>query len=188
MGCMTEQPGRYQRSPNAMIGALLVLLVVIAAFVGLRAISRDNEATPVATVDYAPVLKQARADKALLAPAPDPMPKGWRATSVRFSPAPHDSWHLGILTGNGKYVGIDESGSTVSDKVNEFLGNDATKGAPVPIGERRWQAWSRPDGNYALTLDTTTGSIWVGGSAGESVVRKFTGELSFDTTGVTGRR
>ncbi|MGI9155390.1 MAG: DUF4245 domain-containing protein [Marmoricola sp.] len=176
---MSEQPGRYQRSPNAMIGALLVLLVVIAAFVGLRAISRDNEATPVATVDYVPVLKQARADRRLLAPAPDPMPKGWRATSVRFVPGPDSSWHLGILTDKGKYVGIEESGSTVGDKVGQFLGSDATKGASVPIGKRRWQAWSLPDGNYALTSRTGTGSIWVGGSAGERLVRELTGELSF---------
>lgn len=177
---MSEQRS-YQRSPNGMVGALLVSLAVIAVFVGLRAISRDNTATPVATFPYGPLLKQARADKRLLAPAPDPMPDGWRATSARYVPGSNASWHLGILTAQGKYVGIEESRSPVSDKVSQFLGDAATKGNVTRVGKRRWRAWTLPDGDYALTLRTVTGSVLVGGSAGASMTRRLVDQLSFGT-------
>ncbi len=178
---MTEQPARYQRSANGLLGAILILLLVIAAFLGLRACSRDNQATPVLAVDYAPLLAQARADHQLLAPAPARMPRGWRATSVRYVPGNNASWHLGILTDKVKYVGIEESRQSQADAVNQFLGSGAVKGRSALIRRLSWQSWSQPGGDAAFTHTTPQGTVFVGGSAGEAVLRDFTGRLSFGT-------
>ena len=187
MGAMSEQPGRYQRSSGGLVGALLVLLLVIGAFLAIRGFSRDNRATPVRTVDYVPVLKQARADHRLLAPAPDPMPNGWRATSVRYVPGAHTSWHLGILTDQAKYVGIEESQQSPAEAVDSYLGTGAVKGTPIMIGRISWQTWSEPAGDFALTYSLPSRTVFVGGSAGEQAVRTLTRRLSpFDTARLAG--
>lgn len=174
---MSEQPGRYQRSSSGLIGAMLVLLLVIAAFLALRAVSRNNLPTPVSSVDYETVREQARSNGHLIAPAPDPMPRDWRATSVRYVPGPGPTWHLGLLTDAGKYVGIEEAPRTPRDMVGEYLGADATPGVPTTIRLRTWQTWTESGGDFALTLRTPDRTLLVGGSAGEAVVEDFTASL-----------
>ena len=49
---MSEQGGRYQRSFAGMIGALLITLVVIGAFVAFRALNRDELERRPEAVDY----------------------------------------------------------------------------------------------------------------------------------------
>ena len=39
---MSEQPGRYQRSMSGMVGALLVTILAIVAFVGFRAFTGSD--------------------------------------------------------------------------------------------------------------------------------------------------
>jgi hypothetical protein len=177
-GGMSEQAGRYQRSSSGLIGAMLVLLLVIGAFLGLRAISRDNQATPVQAVDYVAVMEQARNDGGMIAPAPDPMPQGWRATSVRYTPGAAKAWHLGMLTDTGKYVGIEEASRSAREMVDEYLGKDATRGRPTTIRTRTWQTWSEPGGDYAITLTTPHETVLVGGSASRTATLDFTDRLA----------
>ena len=49
---MSEQGGRYQRSFAGMIGALLITLLVIGAFVAFRALNRDELDGGPKPVDY----------------------------------------------------------------------------------------------------------------------------------------
>lgn len=174
---MSEQPGRYQRSPSGLIGAMIVLLLVIAAFLGVRAISRDNRPTGVAAVDYVGVMEQARNHGNLIAPAPDPMPKDWRATSVRYVPGSNPTWHLGMLTDAGKYVGIEEARRTPRDMADEFVGKGATKGRLTTIRSREWQTWTTPGGDFGVTLRSPDETVLVGGSADRSVLLDFTDQL-----------
>ena len=49
---MSEQPGRYQRSTSGMVGALLVTLLAILAFVAFRACNRTDLEVKPDHVDY----------------------------------------------------------------------------------------------------------------------------------------
>ena len=51
----TEKPGRYQRSANGMVGAMVVLVLLVGGFVAVQALGRDQDVDPVKTVDYQPV-------------------------------------------------------------------------------------------------------------------------------------
>ena len=51
-GSVSQQPGRYQRSTSGMVGALLVTLLVILAFVAFRALNRSNLDVKPERVDY----------------------------------------------------------------------------------------------------------------------------------------
>ena len=106
---MSEQPGRYQRSTSGMVGALLVTLLVILAFVGFRALNRSDLDVKPEHVDYLAQVgyaQQAGADVVY----PARLPSGWYATQVDvLARAARLELELSMLTGDGQYVGLVES-------------------------------------------------------------------------------
>ncbi len=173
---------KYQRSPGGLTGALIVTVLAVLAFVAFRGLVRDNDPTPVRTIEYAKVVERARADGQLLVMAPPELPAGWTATSATYSPGAAATWHLGLLTEEGRYVGVEEARTSAADLVREHVDLDAERGEDVAIGGQTWQSWSDAGGDYALTrslvLDGRSVSTWlVVGTAPESVIRDFAESL-----------
>ena len=106
------------------------------------------------------------------------MPAGWRATSVSYVPGRAPAWHLGMLTDQGSYVGIEESLATEKDVVEKFVDPDAERGDKVRLRGLTWRVWTDSGGDYALVLSTRKQTVLVGGSAGEKDVRALVGRLS----------
>ena len=157
------QPGRYQRSLGGLVGAMVILLAFVVVFIAFRGLVRDNPDAPlVDPVDYAPVVGPAAAQTGWPVAAPDPLPEGWVARSVRFEPPPGPSWHLGIITDEQEYVGIEQSVATVPSMLEAYVGEDAVAdGAvelalPVAPGDAAgdpvtWRRWRDGGGDIALT-------------------------------------
>jgi hypothetical protein len=146
---VSQQAGRYQRSFAGMIGALLVLLALVAAFVAFRAINRVEPETPVRAVDYQRTVDFARQNVDLPLLAPPELPTGWRATSVNFDEEPA-RWHLGVLTDNDRYVGLEQSRSSLRTMVERYVDPDAVPGEPVEVEGRPWRTWTDEGGDTAL--------------------------------------
>ena len=53
---MSGQAGRYQRSAGGMVGAMVVMVVLLVAWVGFRSLTTQEPDNPVKTVDYAQVV------------------------------------------------------------------------------------------------------------------------------------
>jgi uncharacterized protein DUF4245 len=159
-----------------MIGAMLVLLLVIGAFVAFRAINRTQPDNPVRPVDYEQTLQYARdqADFPLLAPAS--LPRGWRATSVTFVPDPV-RWHLGILTDQDEYVGLEQSRSSLATMVERYVDGNAVEGRVVRVDGEPWRRWSDAGGDSALTRVDAGVTTLVVSDAGEDVLVDFTETL-----------
>ncbi|HET8559342.1 MAG TPA: DUF4245 domain-containing protein [Marmoricola sp.] len=181
---MSESPGRYQSSPRGMLAALVVLVVGVTVFVGLRGLGQDNVQTPVQTVDYHGWVKSGRADGKLDVMVPAPMPRGWRATSVSYITGSDPRWHLGMLTDKGRYVGIEESWASPREMVQQYVDANAHRGKAVSIDGRRWQVWTDQGGDYAL-VDTRPSrlrghpeTVLVVGDADPPVLQQFVGSLS----------
>lgn len=132
-----------------MIGAMLVLLLVVAAFVAFRDLNRVEPTRPVAEVDYRQTLAYAREQAGFPVLAPDPLPAGWRATTVEFLPDPA-RWHLGMLTADEQYVGIEQSASSERDMVETYVDADATRSGAVIVDGTRWRVWVDSGGDTAL--------------------------------------
>jgi hypothetical protein len=147
---VSEQPGRYQRSPAGMVGAMLVLLGIIAAFVLFRSLFRDNQATPVQTVDYQQSVGYVRRQAHFHLVAPTRLPKGWRATSVSFTGGLEQHWHLGVLTDQERYVGLEQGDTTARSLVKQYVDPDATPGRAVSIEGHTWGSWTDSGGDRAL--------------------------------------
>ena len=173
---MSEQAGRYQRSASGMIGAMLVLLAVVGAYVVFRAVNRNEPESPVRAVDYQQTLDYARdqADFPLLAPAS--LPDGWRATSVDFVPEP-TRWHLGVLTDEDRYVGLEQSRSSVDKMVETYVDREAVRGKPVQVEGQTWRTWTDEGGDTALTREDGEVTTLVVGTAGLDVLVDYVESL-----------
>jgi hypothetical protein len=142
---MSEQPGRYQRSFGGMLGGLLVLLLGIAAFVVLRDVNRVDAGAPVQPVDYVRPARFAQQQARFEVLTPRTLPPGWRATSVRFDPtAEVQSWHLGLLTAEQRYVGLEQAERSPAAMVADFVDDEADEGGEVDIEGETWATWTDP--------------------------------------------
>jgi len=181
---MSQPSRRYERSNRGMLAALLVVVVGVAAFVGVRGLLSTNTATPVQTVDYHGWVKSGRDDGKLLILAPQPMPSGWRATSVTYATGSAPRWHLGMLTDQGRYVGLEEQWASPSEMVQQFVDANAVRGKAVRIAGRSWRVWTDSGGDYALVntrpskVKDHPESIVVVGDAPPEQIRRFVASLS----------
>lgn len=146
---MSEQAGRYQRSFSGLVGAMVILLVVVVAFVGFRALFRDNEGDPVQAVDYSQGMQQRQSVATFHLLAPATLPAGWEATSVRFSPEVPQAWHLGVLTEAGHYIGLEQAQASAASLVHEYVDSDATEGS----ARDGWRTFSDAGGDHALARE-----------------------------------
>ncbi len=154
---------RYQRSTGGLVAAMVLLVVGVMLLVGVRALLSPDADSPVREVDYervVPVARQA-APFDLLAPAT--LPPGWRATSVGFSDTPRPHWHLGVLTDDEAYVGLEQGSGSVASMVARYVDDEAERGAAVTVGNRQWASWRDAGGDLALVRrDGGTTTLVVG--------------------------
>ena len=183
---MSESPspagGRYQRSTGGLVGAMVVTVLAVLAVAALRSCTTDREPTPVRAVDYSAMMRAGRADDKLQVLAPPRLPAGWRATSAAYDTGSEPTWHLGLLTDKGTYIGVEEALGGVEDLVEEHVDPAAEQGEDVTIAGETWQSWRDAEGDYAvsrsLRVAGTTYESWVVvGSASESSIRDFAGTL-----------
>lgn len=178
---MSESP-RYSRTSGGLVGALVVTVVAVLALVGFRAVFGDDEPTPVREVDWTASVQHAREDGGLLVQAPARLPLGWKATSATYAGGPRPTWHLGLLTDHGRYVGLEESGAQVADLVAEHVDADAERGEDVAIAGATWQSWTDAGGDYAvarsLRRDGSPVESWlVVGTAPKAEIHDFAAGL-----------
>ena len=143
--------GRYQRSSGGLVGAMIVTVLLVLAFAAFRGLTRDNDATPVRAVDWTAMLRgRPRRRQARRCWRRDGCPTGWKATWRRTTPGASPAWHLGLLTDDRKYVGVEESRGSIEDLVEEHVDPDAERGKDVTIAGETWQTWTDAGGDYAV--------------------------------------
>ena len=64
--------------------------------------------------------------------------------------APSRPGTSGCSPTTGKYVGVEESRSSIEDLVTEHVDPDAERGKDVTIAGETWQTWTDAGGDYAL--------------------------------------
>ena len=179
----TSSPGagRYQRSSGGLVGAMIVVVLGVVAFAGLNALKTDHDETGVRAVDYQAMVRAGRADGKLSVPAPTSLPSGWKATSADYLTGSDPTWHLGVLTDKGDYIGVEEALGGAKDLVEEHVDPDAVQGKDVTVDGTEYQTWTDAGGDYALSREVDNGdvtqSVLVVGSAPASTIRDYTASL-----------
>lgn len=174
---MSEQPGRYQRSFPGMIGAMVVLLLVVGAFVLLRDINREDPANPVVAVDFRGPADYAREAADFPVLAPDELPEGWIATSVTFDEYKRQAWHLGTLTDEERYVGLEQAERPADGMIEEYVDEDATQGDDVTVDGVTWQTWTDAGDDLALVRSDDGVTTLVVGRVPQETIEEFLATL-----------
>jgi hypothetical protein len=160
-GPAPERPSRYDRSFGGLLAAMIVTVLFVAAYVGFRAITRDQPDIE-NKVDYLSCVAYLQeADLTVVYPAE--LPKGWTATSIDFQRGDPPQWRIGMLTDDGEFVGVVEQKSDVEDLLHSYVdkapvqGDDATP--DNGLGAPSWQSWSDAGGDHALSTVLGSGPL-----------------------------
>lgn len=182
---MSEQPGRYQRSPWGMVGALIVTLLVILAFVAFRAFNRPDLDTEPERVDYLAQVRFAQEsaqDHGADLVYPARLPAGWYATQVTFSPgSDRPELELSMLTADGGYVGFVQSPSTLSELLTTYVDVHPRAGTPVTVDGSvvsSWSTWTDSGGDTALSATLGHESLLVFGTVSQAQLEQLAGSLT----------
>jgi len=165
---------------NASLGDMLRSILLIGVLIlGLAAVGYWFQVKPdntVKTVDYATAVKAARSDADFAVLAPVSLPKGWKATSVRYEPGEHGQWHLGVLTDKGEYIGLEQSDIGPRRGIERFAPETKAKGTTTVLGQS-WQLRRSERGETTLVREDDGITIIVTGTATRGVIEDYTASL-----------
>lgn len=177
---MSEQPSRYTRSFNGMIGALIVTLVFVLGFVAWRAIFRADVDETTTTVDWRESVSLAD-EAGYPVVRPSELSEGWKATSVDLVAVGDPRWGLGVLTDDGDFIGIRQEDRSVDEMVRLYVDEDAVQGDEVTVTSdiaSTWQTWSDDGGDHGYSTEIGDEALLVYGSAPADEIEDFIGSLS----------
>jgi hypothetical protein len=177
------EPGRYRRSSSGMVGALLVTLLLIGAFVAFRACSRTDLQVDPDHVDYLAQVgfAQEAGDRVVY---PASLPGGWFATQLTVDSGPPTALQLSMLTGENEYVGFVQSPDSAPVLLTRFVDDDPTSGgaAEVPGGlggsVTRWDVWTDDGGDTALVARHAGETLLVFGTVSQAQLEELAGDLT----------
>ncbi|WBQ06918.1 DUF4245 domain-containing protein [Kribbella sp. CA-293567] len=164
------------RTMTNMFWALLACFIVVGF---LAAVTWRPKSEKVRAIEYTAQLEDAR-KVASWVRGPEPMPAGWTATNVEFR-APQQSpitWHLGIVTDQKKYVGLEQSNVTSKGFQTDELGKTSDDGTSTVAGVV-WQRKTLLDrkNEHALVLIGSGVTTIVTGNAGYQALETFAATL-----------
>lgn len=181
MDPVSEQPSRYTRSFNGMVGALIVTILFVLAFVGWRALFRDDVDAVAPTVDWQESVQLA--DEAGLAVVrPSGLPEGWQATSVDLvAVGDEPRWGLGVLTADGDYIGIRQQDMSADDLARRYVDEEPVEGDEASVASdvaSTWQTWSDDSGDHGFSTELGDETLLVYGSAPVEQIEDYIGLLT----------
>lgn len=146
---------------------MLVLVVGVLVFVGLRALTRDNGSSPVEAVDYLEAVGAAQGAGVSIVYPPS-LPQGWKATSIDYSGGSRPRWGVGMLTADRLFVGVRQEDADLSGLLETYVDQDPVEGDSVPVSGAlapRWQEWSDSGGDHAYSATVGGDTVLVYGTA-----------------------
>ena len=158
---------------TAVMGALLLGVVLVGQLV---TVTPDR---PEIRVDLADAVAGAKATATFVVIAPPALPEGWIATSARFTPG---AWHLGVLTADDKYIGLEQTTTSVKTIIDDFAPKSRVVG-DVQVAGETWQMRTESDGDRIYVRDLGETTVLVVGSARRTEVERYIASLSSDTAG-----
>jgi hypothetical protein len=167
-----------------MVGALVVTLLVIGAFVAFRAFDRTNLDVMPERVDYLAQVSYAQEDGTDVV-YPARLPSGWYATQVTVTPGRPPGFELSMLTAQGEYVGLVQSAQPLATLLTTYV-DPAPQPGPTPtvtgsVGQG-WKTWTDGGGDSALSAQRGHGgrqeSLLVFGTVSQSQLEQLASALT----------
>ncbi len=163
-----------------MVGAMIVLVGCVIAFVVFRETTRDVPELEPEAIDWTTAVVSIQSQGHEVA-HPAELQDGWIATTIEFLPTEPVTFGLNLLTDEGRFVGLRQEDQRLEDLLETFVDDEAVEGDAVQIegdlgGE--WQSFEDEGGDTALVLDRKDHYLMVFGSADEDVLVDFASTLT----------
>lgn len=154
---------------------VLGLALVVIYGVGQLIYGRDPESVA-PKVDYATAAQTAQraADFGLLVPSE--LPEGWQSNSARFEPGERGGWHLGVLTDDEEYIGVEQFKRSEDDLVRDFA-EGAKDAGTVDIDGRSWRVLKGAENPVVLVTTIDDTSVLVTATAPKDQVEDYVATL-----------
>lgn len=159
-----------------MLRSIFVIGLIILALAGLGVWFQVRPETKVEAVDYNTAAKAARGVSPFAIYTPKSLPRGWKATTVNYTAGPNGSWHLGVITDNDKYVGLEQTGSGRTTALADYSPDTKPKG-DTSVGGFTWQVRQSGKGETTLVREDGDITIIVTGTAKRSVIEDYAASL-----------
>ncbi|MFH8471618.1 DUF4245 domain-containing protein [Streptomyces sp. NPDC018000] len=156
---------RGKQTVRDMFLSMAVISAVAGAFYIF--IPHDENANPVKAIDYRVELQTARRAAPYPVAAPDGLAKEWKPTSVSYDREAGDSWHLGFLDPEGKYVAVEQSTSSAKKYVTEVSQNAKNTGRTQQIAGETWQSWKGEKYDALVRQDKGATTVVTGSASPE---------------------
>jgi hypothetical protein len=164
----SQRPGRYQRSGNGLVAAMLITVIAVVAFVGFRSLVRDEPDVEPEGVDYLDTVGLAQ-DGDVEPVYPAELPDGWIATRAEVLPDAPPGFDLAMLTDDEDFVGMVWSGEPIDDLLAERVNDEDVEDAdPLTVDgsvARQWNGYADPGGDLAYAAEVGDHVVLVYGSA-----------------------
>ena len=152
------RPGRYQRSTNGLVGALLVTVLAVTAYAVSRGLNRQELEVRPEPVEYLSVVEGLQ-EAGRQVVYPPTLPEGWIATSVDVRRGDRPAWAMGMLTDEGRFVGLRQVDEDTDDLLAEHVDERTTEaealrveGGVVP----EWEGYADEGGDHAYVGEVTS--------------------------------
>ena len=158
-----------------MIGAMIVVVAVILAFVIFRSVFRDDVNVEPDAVDYLESVALAE-EAGFDVVYPESLPSGWTATSVDLAAGDRPEWGLGVLTGSGSFVGLHQADRSADELLDTYVDKEVTAGDDVEVAPEvapSWATWSDDGGDRGYTAEVGGDTVLVYGSAPAEEIEQF---------------
>lgn len=152
---------------------LSLVLIALAAGVVYLFLPHDDSKDPIQTVNYDVELDGARRAAPYPVAAPQGLPDGWRATSVRYNGASDEgaTWHLGFLTPEREYVAVEQSDGRVAPFVSDVTQQATKTGRTERAGGESWDTYHGSKYNALVHRDTGVTTVVTGTAPHEDLTR-----------------
>ncbi|WP_370618145.1 DUF4245 domain-containing protein [Mumia sp. Pv 4-285] len=154
----------------AVIGVIVVgLFVVGQIFWGYT----PDEKPP---VEYEKTVEDVRQTAPYPVYAPTSLPDGWGANAVTYDTGRSGRWHLGVLTDDDKYIGLEQAIDSAPRMVETYAPEVEQRG-DVEVAGQTWQLWTG-GGETTFVREEGEMTVLVTGSAPREDIERYIGLLS----------
>ncbi len=183
---MSEQggAGRYTRSFNGMVGAMVFIVALVLLLVLFRTLISDPpEGGRPPAVDYLATV-QGLQQNGFDPVYPESLPDGWVATEVGAELGEDPSYRINLYTPDDNFVGIRQesaAGIDVETMLTEYVDeNHAGEDPLVGVGDLvpRWDGWSDSGGDLAYSAVVGGETVLVFGDVSTAELAGFVALLS----------
>lgn len=177
---MSQSRSGYRSSAGGLIGALIVSAALMALVVVVAVLESGDTDDPTPPYKYDADLAAAREHAPFPVLAPSSLPKGWYATSAGSKTSgPIFTWHLGVITDEDEYVGLEQS-NEASDTFVAASTKADQPGDPVQISGETWQTLTSGGETALVHVSGGTKPVTtvVTGTAGEDELESYAASLT----------